>query len=830
LPLSFELIADRPAPIRRLALVLPFVAFVAAVAPAAAQDRPLLPGSSREAVCTPAAETDFVARLAAGLEGESTCCTAHGGPGCDDAACSDLICFEIDPVCCTTWDEICAGYANSICDVCGGSLCPGTESCCQGNPNKPPKCDDPECCGLVCNLDPTCCAINWDSTCRNLAVDLCSSCGGGSGDCCTAHAGVSCSDEACALAVCQDDSFCCEFEWDEACVTAALEVCSPSACPRTLTVVVAGSGTGTVTGTGIACPADCSGSYDLGAMVTITAAATGGSTFAGWSGDAAGCGTTAACELTMDADRSATATFDAGPQTLNVTIAGDGTGTVTDGAEGDISCSQGQTGTCTDTYPFGSVVNLTATPSGGATFTGWSGEAATCGTTNPCAVTLSEQRDVTASFQSPRTLNVTTSGGGSVTDTSPGGTIDCPGDCTDDYDHGTTVTLAHDADAGWIFAAWTGEASGCGGDATCAVSMTEQRDVGASFQPVLTVSKAGGGSGTVTDGAEGDLACGATCSESYPLDTEVTLTATPTAPAGFGGWSGDGSGTTTRIVTMSGPRAETATFDPGLAVTIDGDGSVADATPGGTIACPADCADAYTTGASVSLAATAGDGSSFAGWTGDCTGDGSCDLTMSAYRSVTAHFDGPHSLSVSIGGDGTGSVADTVPGGTIACPGDCGETYDNGESVSLTAAPTGGAVFTGWSGDCSGTSTCELVLSADRDVTANFAAPRSLAVTVEGDGTVADTTPSGTIDCPGDCAESYAHGTSVTLEATPTPPATFSGWSGDCAGTDACNLSMTAARDVTATFASGGPDIFHSDFETGSMCDWSANAGGESCP
>src|SRR5262249_43746250 len=58
---------------------------------------------------------------------------------------------------------------------------------------------------------------------------------------------------------------------------------------------------------GISCPADCSESYALDTTVTLTAAAAGGSFFAGWSG--AGCTGVGSCVVVMSADVSVTATF-----------------------------------------------------------------------------------------------------------------------------------------------------------------------------------------------------------------------------------------------------------------------------------------------------------------------------------------------------------------------------------------------------------------------------------------------------------------------------------------------------------------------------------------
>lgn len=76
----------------------------------------------------------------------------------------------------------------------------------------------------------------------------------------------------------------------------------------TLAVQRAGAGAGVVTGGGIDCGATCSVSLASGSAVTLTAAPTAGSTFAGWAGCDAVAGP--ACDLTVAADRTVTATFD----------------------------------------------------------------------------------------------------------------------------------------------------------------------------------------------------------------------------------------------------------------------------------------------------------------------------------------------------------------------------------------------------------------------------------------------------------------------------------------------------------------------------------------
>ena len=74
---------------------------------------------------------------------------------------------------------------------------------------------------------------------------------------------------------------------------------------------------------------------------------------------------------------------------------------------------------------------------------------------------------------------------------------------------------------------------------------------------ILTVAKAGSGSGTVTGPG---ISCGSDCSEPYADGTSVTLTATRAANSTFAGWSGACSGTGSCVVTMSADTFVTATF------------------------------------------------------------------------------------------------------------------------------------------------------------------------------------------------------------------------------------------------------------------------------
>ncbi len=408
---------------------------------------------------------------------------------------------------------------------------------------------------------------------------------------------------------------------------------------NTLTVNKPGTGTGTVTSSpaGIDCGATCSANFSSGTSVILTAAAATGSTFTGWSGE--GCSGTGTCTVSMTAARTVTATFTINTYGLTVSRTGTGSGTVTSAPAG-IDCGA----TCSANFNFNTSVTLTASASAGSTFTGWSGEG--CSGTGTCTVSMTAARSVTATFTAnPSTfaLTVTKPGTGTGTVTSSPAGIDCGSTCSANFSSGTSVTLTAAASAGSTFTGWSGE--GCSGTSTCTVSMTAARSVTATFTINtygLTVNRTGTGTGTVTSSPSG-INCGATCSASFNYNTSVILTASAAAGSTFTGWSGEGcSGTGTCTVSMTAARTVTATFTIntyGLTVNRTGTGSgMVTSAPAG-IDCGATCSANFNFNTSVTLTASASAGSTFTGWSGEgCSGTGTCVVSMTAVRTVTATF------------------------------------------------------------------------------------------------------------------------------------------------------------------------------------------------
>src|SRR5882724_5956183 len=161
----------------------------------------------------------------------------------------------------------------------------------------------------------------------------------------------------------------------------------------------------------------------------------------------------------------------------------------------------------------------------------------------------------------------------------------------------------------------------------------------------------------------------------------------------------------------------------------------------------------------------------------------------------------PTAVALTVTRTGSGSASSSPAG--ISCGSTCSTTFATGTSVTLTATPAAGSVFTGWSGGgCSGAGTCVLMLTTATTVSAAFApAPVTLTVVRAGLGNGSVTSSPAGIACGTSCSASFPSGGTVALTATPTGGAVFVGWSGGgCSGTGTCTVAPTSATTVTATF------------------------------
>lgn len=244
------------------------------------------------------------------------------------------------------------------------------------------------------------------------------------------------------------------------------------------------------------------------------------------------------------------------------------------------------------------------------------------------------------------------------------------------------------------------------------------------------------------------------------------------------------------------------------------------------INCGSSCSASFSTGTDVTLTASAAAGSTFAGWGGACSGTGTCTVSMTIARSVTATFNGTPVTTPLVNGQTAGNLSgsqgsfqylyiDVPVGATNLVIQTSGGSGDADLYVRLGTAPTT-AVF-----DCSSTGSvsnekCSFAVPvAGRyyillygftpyigvSMQASFT-PNAQTLTVAkvgtGDGTVSSS-PAG-INCGAVCDASFAYGTSVTLTAVAAGSSQFLGWSGACAGAGSCTVTMTEAKSVTARF------------------------------
>ena len=166
-----------------------------------------------------------------------------------------------------------------------------------------------------------------------------------------------------------------------------------------------------------------------------------------------------------------------------------------------------------------------------------------------------------------------------------------------------------------------------------------------------------------------------------------------------------------------------------------------------------------------------------------------------------------YNLTVTKKGTGSGTVTSDPSG--IDCGDDCDQAYEEGTTVTQTATPDPGSVFTGWSGACSGTEVCTVIMNSDQSVTATFntsiiGVTHTLTVTNDGTGTGTVTSnPPGINNCSDTCFADFAEGANVVLSATPDAGSVFAGWSGDCNASG--SITMDFDKTCSATFNAKTP-------------------------
>lgn len=252
-------------------------------------------------------------------------------------------------------------------------------------------------------------------------------------------------------------------------------------------------------------------------------------------------------------------------------------------------------------------------------------------------------------------LSVTNQGTGTGTVSSSPSGISCGSTCSASFAAGTAVTLTAQAATGSIFSGWGGACAGSSN--TCSVNMDSARSVTANFAAevttrTVTLAKSGNGTGSVTSSPTG-LSCAMDCngaSGNFSKTATINLTALASSGSTFAGWGGACSGTgSCTIAAGTSSASVTANFATSASTRLvtltkegSGSGSVT-STPTG-LSCTVDCSSSsahFASTTAVTLIAQASSGSTFTGWSGACSGTGSCTIAAGANSAdVKANFSG----------------------------------------------------------------------------------------------------------------------------------------------------------------------------------------------
>jgi uncharacterized repeat protein (TIGR02543 family) len=504
-----------------------------------------------------------------------------------------------------------------------------------------------------------------------------------------------------------------------------------------------------VTGSGSTNPAVGSYVYSQGSSVQVTASPVAGWSFDHWVLDGSSAGSVNPYTVTMNSGHTLGAVFTQSTYTLTVSTSG----------QGSVSKVPSQA-----TYAYGSSVQLTATPSTGWSFSGWSGGAS--GTANPLTIVMNDNKAVTATFtQNQYTLTVNTSGQGSV--------AKAPNQAT--YASGSSVQLTATPAAGYVFSGWSGDLSGSANPAT--VTMNANKAVTATFTQstyTLTVTVSPTAGGTVTRNNNGP----------YHLNDVVVLTEAPSAGYTFSSWSGDGTGSgTTRTVTITGNMAATATFTQNQYQVVFATSGSGATSPSGT--------QTYAAGAVVPISATAGSDYTFSSW----SATGSIVIASVSSVSTTATINGAGTITAAFTQIQYTLTIQSPDGSGSTSPAAGSYTYNQGASAQVTATPSSGWIFDRWLIDeylTSQENPINVRMDSAHKIKAIFILLQyTLVLSANGLGT---TSPSiGT--------RTYSSGIQVMVSATPDSGWQFTGWSGDLSGSsNPASITMNGDKTVTAIF------------------------------
>jgi polygalacturonase len=404
------------------------------------------------------------------------------------------------------------------------------------------------------------------------------------------------------------------------------------------------------------------------------------------------------------APESSGVSYNGGGTALAVPLTVTGTGDlVVDSLTGGFNASGSPTKSATPTSPQMALYNMPLSTSGVLGGSSWAivssgtsfSASWTPGTSGPSRSTYSAIAFApAASTNYTLTTTVAPAGGGTVTLSPTGGS----------YASGSSVQMTANPAVGYVFSSFSGDATSTSNPTS--ITMNGNKNVTANFTATLctlTTNVVGTGSITLSPTATGNA---------YTCGTQVQVTAVAGNGYSFGNFSGALTGSVNpQTITLNTSTSVTATFTAGSSCTLStsttGSGTIT-VSPSGTV---------FSCGTSLTITAVPAQYYSLTGFSGAITGTTNPQTFVINANSMIAAAFGQTSFPI--------NTTVVGPGTVTASPVDSGSGYVPGTQVTLTANPTAGATFTGFTGDLTGTTNPQtLTVNAAKNVTATFVASK----------------------------------------------------------------------------------------------------------
>jgi uncharacterized repeat protein (TIGR02543 family) len=492
-----------------------------------------------------------------------------------------------------------------------------------------------------------------------------------------------------------------------------------------------------------------SGTYNTGTSVTVSATPASGYQFVNWTDGATPVSTNATYTFTISANRNLTANF----SVITFTVA-----TSSSPAAGGTTSGSG-------IYNSNASVTVIATPATGYQFVNWTVSGSIVSTSATYTFTVTANRSLVANF-SLISYSVSTSANPAAGGSTAGG---------GSYSHGSPVTVVATPATGYQFVNWTDSGVAVSTNPSYTFTATTNRILTANFSLIIyTVSTSS------SPAAGGSTAGGG----SYSHGSSVTVVATPSTGYQFINWTQSGT-----VVSTGVSYTFAATTNRTLVANFSLLDYTISASPNPAAGGSSGGGGTYSHGTSVTVTASPATGYQFVNWTESGTSvstSTSYNFTATSNRTLVANF--------SVINYTISTTSNPAAGGTTAG----GGTYGHGGSVTITATPATGYLFSNWSEGGTAVSinaNFTFTVTGNRTFVANFIL---ITYTIN---TSSSPVAGGTTGGGG----TYIPGTSVTLTATPASGYQFVNWSeagAPVSTNQTYTFTVNANRTLVASFQS----------------------------